>query len=139
MAFFVHSCACRQLDGGFHHSLFIAVINRAVYRSQLLHTRYAVLVSVGCCRTRGQKRKFEEPEPGTETDDHGSFDPTALKEHEEFTKVKNVERIELGEFEMDTWYFSPLPEEYRECQVCANLLIAIYRLQQTVLFALKAI
>ncbi|CAD7695860.1 unnamed protein product [Ostreobium quekettii] len=68
-------------------------------------------------RTRGQKRKFEEPEPGTEADDHGSFDPTALKEHEEFTKVKNVERIELGEFEMDTWYFSPLPEEYRECQV----------------------
>lgn len=45
------------------------------------------------------------------------FDANQLKEHEEFTKVKNVELIELGRYEMETWYFSPLPEEYRECKV----------------------
>ena len=45
------------------------------------------------------------------------FDANALKEHEEFTKVKNVEVIELGRYEMETWYFSPLPEEYRGCKV----------------------
>ena len=45
------------------------------------------------------------------------FDANALKEHEEFTKVKNVEVIELGRYEMETWYFSPLPEEYRDCKV----------------------
>ena len=45
------------------------------------------------------------------------FDANQLKEHEEFTKVKNVELIELGQYEMETWYFSPLPEEFRECKV----------------------
>lgn len=45
------------------------------------------------------------------------FDANQLKEHEEFTKVKNVELIELGRYEMETWYFSPLPEEFRECKV----------------------
>lgn len=53
------------------------------------------------------------------------FDANQLKEHEEFTKVKNVELIELGRYEMETWYFSPLPEEYRECKVCRFLHLAI--------------
>jgi histone acetyltransferase MYST1 len=44
-------------------------------------------------------------------EDHAEFDAHALREHEEFTKVKNVERIELGRYEMETWYFSPLPPE----------------------------
>ena len=48
------------------------------------------------------------------------FDANQLKEHEEFTKVKNVELIELGRYEMETWYFSPLPEEFRECKVSSK-------------------
>ena len=32
-------------------------------------------------------------------------------------QVKNVERVELGCHEMETWYFSPFPDEYRECKV----------------------
>ena len=63
-----------------------------------------------CCRQ--QKRKVEEGEDG-----HHEFDASQLREHEEFTKVKNVERIELGRFEMETWYFSPLPPEYKDCKV----------------------
>lgn len=50
-------------------------------------------------------------------EDHAIFDATQLKDHEEFTKVKNVEVIELGRYEMETWYFSPLPEEFRDCKV----------------------
>ena len=50
-------------------------------------------------------------------DGHHEFDANQLREHEEFTKVKNVERIELGRFEMETWYFSPLPPEYKDCKV----------------------
>ena len=50
-------------------------------------------------------------------DGHHEFDASQLREHEEFTKVKNVERIELGRFEMETWYFSPLPPEYKDCKV----------------------
>jgi len=38
------------------------------------------------------------------------------KEHEEITKVKNVQVIELGKYEIDTWYFSPYPEEFSTCK-----------------------
>ena len=44
-------------------------------------------------------------------DEHQGMDVAALKEHEEVTKVKNVNTLELGKFRMDTWYFSPLPKE----------------------------
>jgi hypothetical protein len=44
-------------------------------------------------------------------DEHEGMDEAALKEHEEVTKVKNVAMIELGKYQMDTWYFSPLPKE----------------------------
>lgn len=36
----------------------------------------------------------------------------SIREHEEVTKVKNVNFIELGKYRMETWYFSPLPKEY---------------------------
>ena len=70
-------------------------------------------------RTRNQKRKADEVHE--EEEHHAEFDQNALREHEEFTKVKNVERIELGRYEMETWYFSPLPQEYNMCKVC-NIL-----------------
>ncbi|CAG9466201.1 unnamed protein product [Pedinophyceae sp. YPF-701] len=73
-------------------------------------------------KVRGVKRKWEDLEVH---DDHGDFDATALKEHEEFTKVKNVSRVELGRHEMDTWYFSPLPPEYHNCR---NLYFCEYDL-----------
>ena len=50
------------------------------------------------------------------------------KEHEEITKVKNIRQIELGRNEIDTWYFSPYPEEYcREeklyiCEFCLKYM-----------------
>lgn len=46
-----------------------------------------------------------------ELDEHEGLDEAALREHEEVTKVKNVAFIELGAFQMETWYFSPLPKE----------------------------
>jgi histone acetyltransferase HTATIP len=38
----------------------------------------------------------------------------ALRIHEDFTKVKNVNTLQLGVHRMDTWYFSALPAEYWE-------------------------
>ena len=67
------------------------------------------------CRTRNHKRKMDDVHE--EEEGHAEFDQNALREHEEFTKVKNVERIELGRYEMETWYFSPLPPEYNVCKV----------------------
>ena len=34
------------------------------------------------------------------------------REHEQITKVKNVGCVELGQYEIDAWYFSPYPDEY---------------------------
>ena len=46
-----------------------------------------------------------------ELDEHEGLDEASLREHEEVTKVKNVNYLELGEYQMETWYFSPLPKE----------------------------
>ncbi|KAK2079808.1 nucleoside triphosphate pyrophosphohydrolase ham1 [Prototheca wickerhamii] len=67
-------------------------------------------------RTRQQKRKVDEEHSEEEGEGHEDFDPQQLREHEEFTKVKNIEEIELGQFEMETWYFSPFPPEFRDCK-----------------------
>ena len=36
---------------------------------------------------------------------------TLEREHEEVTKVKNIPCIVLGKYEIETWYFSPYPDE----------------------------
>ena len=66
----------------------------------------------------GKKKKRAGGGTGADEHDeeHAEFDPNALREHEEFTKVKNVERIELGRWEMETWYFSPLPPDFNDCK-----------------------
>ncbi|KAI9032169.1 acyl-CoA N-acyltransferase [Hyaloraphidium curvatum] len=46
------------------------------------------------------------------------------KEREESTKVKGIEVVQFGAYEVNTWYFSPYPEEYRNlrklfvCDLC---------------------
>ena len=37
------------------------------------------------------------------------------KEHQEKTKVKNIQSVELGRHEVDTWYYSPYPEPHASC------------------------
>lgn len=44
--------------------------------------------------------------------EHEGLTEASLREHEEVTKVKNVNYLELGQHRMETWYFSPLPKEY---------------------------
>jgi len=58
-----------------------------------------------------KKRKAEEVD-----EEHADFDPNALREHEECTKVRNILSVELGRHQMDTWYFSPFPPEYTTCK-----------------------
>lgn len=66
---------------------------------------------------RSKRRKVEEEHSEEEGEGHEDFDPQQLREHEEFTKVKNIEMIELGRHRMETWYFSPFPPEYRDCKM----------------------
>jgi histone acetyltransferase MYST1 len=64
------------------------------------------------------------------------MDPTTAaleKEHEAITKVKYIDRIQIGRYEIDTWYFSPYPEEYGKqsklwiCEYCLKYM----RLEKT--------
>ncbi len=74
--------------------------------------------------TRREKRKYED-------DKSEELDPTMAaleKEHEEITKVKNIQCIEFGRYEVDTWYYSPYPDEYCKeeklfiCEFCLKYL-----------------
>ena len=48
------------------------------------------------------------------------------QEHNEAaTKVKNIEKIEIGQYEIDSWYFSPYPDAYAKVEklfICENCL-----------------
>lgn len=62
---------------------------------------------------------------------YADMDPTTAaleKEHEQITKVKYIDKIQIGRFEIDTWYFSPYPEEYGRqsklwiCEYCLKYM-----------------
>ena len=47
------------------------------------------------------------------------------RQHDEITKVKNIQTIRLGRYEIDAWYYSPYPGEYARCErlyVCEHCL-----------------
>lgn len=59
------------------------------------------------------------------------MDPTTAaleKEHEALTKVKYIDKIQIGRYEVDAWYFSPYPEEYGKvsrlwiCEYCLKYM-----------------
>ena len=75
------------------------------------------------------KRKYDEINHVQKSYDE--MDPTTAlleKEHEKLTKVKYINKIVFGNFEIDTWYFSPYPEEYGKlerlfiCEYCLKYM-----------------
>jgi len=71
--------------------------------------------------TRNQRRKLDQinQKPGAEI-----VDP-AEKEHETLTKVKYINNIQMGKYEIDTWYFSPFPLKMTKlwmCEFCLKYL-----------------
>ena len=50
------------------------------------------------------------------------------REHQEFTRVKFIDQIRFGKYEIGTWYFSPYPDEYRRlkclwiCEFCLKYM-----------------
>ncbi|XP_036402088.1 histone acetyltransferase KAT8-like [Megalops cyprinoides] len=79
--------------------------------------------------TRNQKRKHDEINHVQKT--YAEMDPTTAaleKEHEAITKVKYVDKIQIGTFEIDAWYFSPFPEDYGKqpklwiCEYCLKYM-----------------
>jgi MOZ/SAS family/MYST family zinc finger domain len=60
-----------------------------------------------------------------------SNDPVSAafeREHEETTKVKNIEKIVMGSWEVAVWYYSPFPDEYSDvetlyvCEFCLTYM-----------------
>ncbi|CAM6102530.1 unnamed protein product [Calypogeia fissa] len=79
--------------------------------------------------TRNLKRRYDEinnVQKGVE--ELAPIDQTLEKEHEEKTKVKNIQVVEFGKYEIDTWYFSPYPEDYAHerklylCEFCLKYM-----------------
>merc|ERR1719221_1543128 len=84
--------------------------------------------------TRNQKRKHDEINHVQEA--YAEMDPVLAageKEYEAMTKIKYIDRIQFGKYEIDTWYFSPYPDEYKKqkklwiCEFCLKYM----RLEKT--------
>jgi len=77
--------------------------------------------------TRRLKRQYQEiHHVGPAVEELPPIDQHLEKEHQEKTKVKNIQVVELGRHEVDTWYFSPYPEPYASCE---KLYICEYTLK----------
>jgi len=58
--------------------------------------------------TRFHKRKREETNPAEHIEDPSNPELAQFeKDHEEATKVRNVDRVVFGRYEMQPWYYSP--------------------------------
>ena len=50
------------------------------------------------------------------------------RRHQETTRVRNIERLVFGEYQIDTWYYSPYPDEYGQlktlyvCEYCLKYM-----------------
>ena len=84
--------------------------------------------------TRNLKRKHDEINHVRKS--YAEMDPQTAaleKEHEAITKVKFIDRVQLGKYEIDSWYFSPFPDEYGRqpklwiCEYCLKYM----RLEKT--------
>jgi len=77
--------------------------------------------------TRNNKRKYQDIYDLEQRE----LTPEALKlekEHELSTKVKNIRQIEIGDWLLNTWYWSPYPEAYVKesklyiCEYCLRYM-----------------
>jgi len=67
--------------------------------------------------TRRLKRQYAEiHHVGPAVEELAPMDQHLEKEHQEKTKVKNIQAVELGRHEVGTWYYSPYPEPYASCE-----------------------
>ena len=81
---------------------------------------------------RWLNQEFVRSEPGDDDDasmrgdsasdysdesDHEGMTQQDIQEWERATKVKRIDKIMFGKFLVETWYWSPYPEEYQDCPV----------------------
>jgi hypothetical protein len=51
-----------------------------------------------------------------------------IQEHEEATKMKTINSVQMGEHRLETWYFSPMPDQYQniECLYICDFCLFFY-------------
>ncbi|KAK6588061.1 histone acetyltransferase [Cryptosporidium xiaoi] len=54
---------------------------------------------------------------GEDPEEHEGMDHSALLDHEETTRLRTIGRVRIGKFLLDTWYFSPFPDEYQNVDI----------------------
>ena len=81
-------------------------------------------------KKREQKEKEHIHGTGNpfENDEHEGLEKSALLAHEEATKVKTIDQIQIGKYKCNTWYFSPYPEGYHVktlliCEFCFSFYV----------------
>ncbi|EDV34258.2 uncharacterized protein Dana_GF21061 [Drosophila ananassae] len=63
--------------------------------------------------TRYQKRRYDEINHVQKSHTELTALEAALeKEHESITKVRNIDKLQFGNYEIDPWYYSPFPGQY---------------------------
>ncbi|XP_017064172.1 males-absent on the first protein [Drosophila eugracilis] len=68
--------------------------------------------------TRYQKRRYDEINHVQKSHAELTASQAALeKEHESITKIKYIDKLQFGNYEIDTWYFSPFPDEYGKARI----------------------
>lgn len=102
---------------------------KTLNNSTVLNDASAVVDSSERKITRNQKRRHDEINHVQKP--YSEMDPTTAaleKEHESITKVKFIDTLRIGKFEIDTWYFSPYPDEYGKvktlyvCEYCLKYM-----------------
>ncbi|KAL1130260.1 hypothetical protein AAG570_013198, partial [Ranatra chinensis] len=89
--------------------------------------------------TRNQKKIQDENNESEGFFQVESASDPLEKEHEALTKVKYIDCIQFGTHEIDTWYFSPYPDEYGKqsklwiCEYCLKYM----RLEKTYRYHLR--
>ena len=85
-----------------------------------LKRKYDLLRKAYDRELRWVNRGGNEDSQDKESDGKAEADAKSAHEHEENPKIKTVEWIELGRFEIETWYYSPLPILYHNCKVLSH-------------------
>lgn len=75
-------------------------------------------------KAKSKSHTHDKDDPLAAIHGHGNMTAEDIRQHEEATKVKNIDSIILGKFDIHTWYYSPIPEEYNKyrklffCEFC---------------------
>lgn len=109
--FYIHYCnQDKRLDGWIGADRFLSP-----GQVQSIGEKYFVAEDAGKGLTsRNLRRRFSDtfvarPPDGSHVD---PLTAQLEREHEEATKVKNIQKITIGCWEIDCWYFSPFPDAY---------------------------